>query len=470
MSYIKLFDHHIRLPYFYLGIMEFNIHIIAAYAAVRLWLPDTVINLKDPLDPFYSYALIYSAVMLSSTLALGVYTVRYREGFVAAAIRTIVSYCLLASTALGLLLTIFPSLNLGDGMLLICVATSFIFCMPARWVFYKVITNENLKRRVLVLGAGRKAKELWDIMEPDNRYSAFRIEGFLDSKGRNEAVTGLKMIEYHRDLLRCTEKFDIDEIVVALDERRRSEGGEFPLDELLDCKLRGVFVTDAAAFCERERGRIEPSLISPSWMVFSTGFKYSQVRDIVKRTFDISICIVLLLITLPLILLTALLVFLDDGRPVFFKQVRVGLDNKEFTLYKFRSMRKDAEKDGAQWAKANDSRVTRIGNFIRNTRLDELPQIYNVLRGDMSFVGPRPERPEFIVDLADQIEYYNERHRIKPGLMGWAQLKYPYGASVEDARNKLKYDLYYAKNHSLLLDLVIVLQTVEIVLLGKGVR
>ena len=470
MSYIKLFDHHIRLPYFWLGILEFNIHIVAVYIAARLWLPEMAINLKDISDPFYNYALIYSTIMLFSVLALNVYTVRYREGFVAAAIRTIVSYCLLASTTLSILFNIFPHLNLGDGMLAICVATSFMLGIPARWLFYQVITNETLKRRVLVLGAGRKARELWDILEPDSYYSAFQIIGFLDSKGRDEATTGLKMIEYRNNLLECTEKFDIDEIVVALDERRRSEGGEFPLDELLDCKLQGVFITDAAAFCERERGRIEPSLISPSWMVFSNGFKYSQARDVVKRIFDVSICIVLLLITLPFMLLTALLVFLDDGSPVFFKQVRVGLDNKKFTLYKFRSMRKDAEKDGAQWAKANDNRITKVGNFIRNTRLDELPQIYNILRGDMSFVGPRPERPEFIVDLADQIEYYNERHRIKPGLMGWAQLKYPYGASVEDARNKLKYDLYYAKNHSLLLDLVIVLQTVEIVLLGKGVR
>ena len=470
MSYIKLFNHHIRLPYFYLGALEFVTHIVAAYIAARLWLPEMTIDLKSISDPFYGYALIYSTAMVASTLALGVYTVRYREGFVAAAIRTVVSYCLLAATALTIIFAIFPSLDLGGVFLVICIVTSFLLGMPARWVFYQVITNESLRRRVLVLGAGNKAKQLWDILEPDNRYSAFRIEGFLDPQGRDESATGLKMVEYNQDLLQCAKQYDIDEIVVALDERRSSEGGAFPLDALLDCKLQGVFVSDAVAFCERERGKIEPSLISPSWMVFSTGFRYSQARDTVKRIFDVSICIILLLFCAPLMLLTALMVYLDDGDPVLFKQVRVGLNNKKFTLYKFRSMRKDAEKDGAQWAKANDSRVTKIGNFIRNTRLDELPQIYNVLRGDMSFVGPRPERPEFTVDLAEKIEYYNERHRIRPGLMGWAQLKYPYGASIEDARNKLKYDLYYAKNHSMLLDVLIVLQTFEIVLLGKGVR
>jgi sugar transferase (PEP-CTERM system associated) len=470
VSYIKLFDHHVRLPYFYLGILEFNIHIAAVYISAFLWLPDRTINLSDLSDPFYVYALIYSTVMLSSTLALDVYTVRYREGFIAAAIRTIVSYCLLASTILSIFFDIFPHLNLGSGLLAICVAMSFILGIPSRWVFYEVITSESLKRRVLVLGAGRNAKEMWSVLEPDRRYSAFQIVGFLDEKGRDEAATGLKMVKYDGSLLQCSKDLDIDEIVVALDERRRSEGGTFPLRDLLDCKLRGVFVTDAVAFCERERGKIELSLISPSWMVFSTGFKFSQARDIIKRTFDIFICIVLLFLTLPLMLMTALMVFLEDGSPVFFKQVRVGLNNKEFTLYKFRSMRKDAEKDGAQWAKANDNRVTKVGAFIRNTRLDELPQIYNILRGDMSFVGPRPERPEFTVDLAEKIDFYNERHRVKPGMMGWAQLKYPYGASIEDARNKLKYDLYYTKNHSLLLDMLIVLQTVEIVLLGKGVR
>ena len=206
-------------------------------------------------------------------------------------------------------------------------------------------------------------------------------------------------------------------------------------------------------------------------MVFGSGFKYSQARDLFKRIFDISVSLLLVAIAWPFMLLTAILVALESGFPVIYKQQRVGLNGKSFCIYKFRSMRKDAEKGGkAVWASANDSRITRIGAFIRNTRLDELPQIYNVLKGDMSFVGPRPERPEFVDELNQQLDYYRERHSVRPGLMGWAQLNYPYGASYEDAANKLKYDLYYVKNHSFMLDVLIVVQSVEVVLLGKGVR
>jgi len=225
------------------------------------------------------------------------------------------------------------------------------------------------------------------------------------------------------------------------------------------------------AFIERELLRIEVSLLRPSWALFSDGFVYSQLRDIVKKVFDLSVALLLLVFAWPFMLLTALAVYLESGGPVIYKQVRTGLHGKEFPIYKFRSMSQNAEKDGkAVWATKNDGRVTRVGAFIRNTRLDELPQLYNVLKGDMSFVGPRPERPQFVEELNEAIPFYDARHKVKPGLMGWAQLKYPYGASVDDARNKLKYDLYYVKNHSFFLDILIVIQTVEVVLLGKGVH
>ena len=268
-----------------------------------------------------------------------------------------------------------------------------------------------------------------------------------------------------------TREHNISEIVVAPDERRKSEGGNVPVDELLDCKLKGVRVTEPLAFIERELLRIEISLLRPSWALFSDGFVYSQLRDIVKKVFDISVALVLLFLAWPFMLLTAAAVYLESGGPVIYRQTRVGLNGKEFSICKFRSMTQNAEKDGkAVWAQKNDARVTKVGAFIRNTRLDELPQLYNVLKGEMSFVGPRPERPQFVEELKDQIPFYDARHRVKPGLMGWAQLKYPYGASVEDARNKLKYDLYYVKNHSFFLDILIVIQTVEVVLLGKGVH
>jgi sugar transferase (PEP-CTERM system associated) len=224
-------------------------------------------------------------------------------------------------------------------------------------------------------------------------------------------------------------------------------------------------------FYERELKKAKLDMVHPSWILFSDGFSASRSRDLTKRLLDLVLSLSLLAIMSPFIILTAIAVFLETGRPVLYSQQRIGLLGKEFRIYKFRSMRQDAEKDGkARWASANDNRITRVGGFIRNTRLDELPQIYNVIKGEMSFVGPRPERPEFVSELKEKISLYDTRHYVKPGLMGWAQLKYPYGASVEDAKGKLEYDLYYSKNHSLLMDILIMIQTVEVVLLGKGVR
>lgn len=470
MAYVRLFNHHVQIPYVLLSALECVALMVAVYLGIRLRLPDEVIDLTNWRDPFYLKAVLYAVVMLACTFALGVYHVRYREGFLAVAVRTVVSYCLLGAIALTVLFYVFPDTYLGRGVLTFAVVISFVFVMGIRWAFYQTVARDTLRRRILILGAGNKAKQIWELVEPASVHGGFRLVGALAYSPDPPKLDSQKVIQCSRSLVACAKEMDADEIVVALDERRRSEGGQFPLQELLDCKLSGIKVTDAITFCERETGRIEINLITPAWMVFSTGFRFSQIRDVSKRMFDITICLLLLIVALPLMLLTAILVFLDDGAPVLFRQTRTGLNGKSFTLYKFRSMRKDAEKNGAQWAQQNDSRITRVGNFIRNTRLDELPQIYNVLKGDMSFVGPRPERPEFVVKLEQDIDYYQERHRVKPGLMGWAQLKYPYGASVDDARNKLKYDLYYCKNHSLMLDIVIVLQTVEVILLGKGVR
>ena len=262
----------------------------------------------------------------------------------------------------------------------------------------------------------------------------------------------------------------ISEIVISPDERRHSTGDSFPLEQFLDCKIAGIPSSDALSFCERELGKIDIGLLHPSWMLFSDGFNYSKRRLIAKRMFDIALGSVFLAVLWPFMLLTAIAVRLDSPGPILYHQTRIGLNGKHFRIYKFRSMRQDAEKNGAVWAQKNDSRITRVGAFIRNTRLDELPQLYNVLAGQMSFVGPRPERPEFVSELAQQSPFYDMRHKVKPGLMGWAQLKYPYGASVEDAKNKLQYDLYYTKNHSFLMDMLIMIQTVEIILLGKGVH
>jgi sugar transferase (PEP-CTERM system associated) len=259
----------------------------------------------------------------------------------------------------------------------------------------------------------------------------------------------------------------VDEIVVGVDDRR----GNLPMDDLLDCRQAGVTVTDLTTFVERESGRVQLNLLDPSWLVFSGGFDYSTPRRLSKRLFDLVAATVLLLIAWPVMLVVALLVWLEDGSPILYRQTRVGENGRHFELIKFRSMRVDAEKDGvARWATKDDDRSTRIGKFMRLTRLDELPQLFAVLSGNMSFVGPRPERPHFVDMLSEEIRYYGVRHCVKPGLTGWAQLRYPYGASVRDAEEKLKFDLFYVKNHGLVFDLMIMLQTVEVVLFGRGAR
>jgi sugar transferase (PEP-CTERM system associated) len=269
-------------------------------------------------------------------------------------------------------------------------------------------------------------------------------------------------------ILSVAKKYKIDEIIVGVRERR---GGGLPADQLLECKLAGIEVVDLPSFYERETGQIQVESLNPSWMIFSDGFKRSPFKDLTKRTFDVAASGGLLLLTLPVMLVTTLLIWLESGGPIFYRQERVGELGRIFRVLKFRSMRQDAERDGVpQWAKKQDDRVTRVGRAIRLLRIDELPQVFNVFKGDMSFVGPRPERPYFVDDLTKKISYYPSRHTVKPGITGWAQIRYPYGATVEDALQKLQYDLYYVKNHTLFLDLIILFQTAQVILFGKGAR
>lgn len=269
------------------------------------------------------------------------------------------------------------------------------------------------------------------------------------------------------DLGRFVENLGVSEVVLALEERRNA----LPLKDLLRVKTMGVHVNDFSSFMERETGRVDLDSLNPSWLIFSDGFSSGRmVSSAAKRLFDIAASGLLLLLTLPVIALFALLVKLDSKGPAFFRQTRVGLYGQTFDLIKLRSMTADAEKDGAKWAERNDPRVTRVGKFIRKVRIDELPQVWTVLKGQMSFVGPRPEVPRFVSDLEQELPYYAERHMVKPGITGWAQINYPYGASIEDARHKLEYDLYYAKNYTPFLDLLILLQTLRVVLWPEGAR
>ena len=273
----------------------------------------------------------------------------------------------------------------------------------------------------------------------------------------------------HIGLLEDTVKrLRVNEIIVAV---RQQRGGVLPLRSLLECRLNGVRVTDLARFFERVHGQVPIESLKASWLIYGNGFRQTWMRSVVKRAFDLVVAMTLLVLTLPITAITALLIAIESGAPVIYRQDRIGHHGKTFTLLKFRSMRKDAEKDGqAEWAQTDDARVTALGRFLRHSRIDELPQLINVLKGDMSFVGPRPERPVFVKLLTEQIPFYAVRHSVKPGITGWAQVRYSYGATVEQSMRKLEYDLYYVKNHTVFLDLLILLETVRVVLLGEGAR
>jgi sugar transferase (PEP-CTERM system associated) len=317
-----------------------------------------------------------------------------------------------------------------------------------------------------VYGAGKRASRLLELRRRSDQ-RGFRIIAFMPAPGDSELIRDPRVIEPKYPLIDFVKAEQIDEIVVAMDDRRTG----FPLRDLLDCRFQGVRVLDLLTFLERETGKVKVDLMNPSWLIFADQFAGSPRGHVASRILDIVVAGSMAIVTLPIMALVAAAIAIEDGWPVLYRQRRVGLMGNEFTLYKFRSMYTNAEADGkARWAAAKDSRVTRVGAVIRKLRLDELPQVFNVLRGEMSLVGPRPERPEFVARLAQVIPYYHERHCVKPGITGWAQLCYPYGSSDEDAMEKLQFDLYYVKHRSLVFDLMVVIQTAEVVLWGKGAR
>jgi sugar transferase (PEP-CTERM system associated) len=361
-----------------------------------------------------------------------------------------------------------PDILIARSVLVYAVMFAFLGLMTTRLLFYRLANLEQMKRRVMVIGSGAKAQQLTTINE-SFIHKGFTLVGFIAYPDEQpQLVDKSLIIDSTKNLNAIAEEFNIDEIVIALDDKRKG----MPLDDLLDCKMSGTTIMDMLGFHEREQGIISLDNVYPSWLVFSDGFAQGGLRELQKRFFDIIASLLLLLVAWPFMLLTMLAIFLEDGfkSPVLYRQTRVGENNINFNVLKFRSMKIDAEKNGAQWAKQKDNRITKVGKLIRKCRIDELPQIFNVLKGEMSFVGPRPERPEFVEGFEKRIPYYRERHRVKPGITGWAQLCYPYGASEYDTIQKLQYDLYYVKNYSLFLDLSIMLNTVEVILWGKGAR
>lgn len=411
-------------------------------------------------------AIVFAVILVTGMAAMGLYQAQMREGLIGFLLRLVASF-LLSLVGLSLIFYAFPEMFLGRGILALAFTLSFFGISLVRKLTVS-IDPDIFRKKIVVLGAGKKANTITQLRRKADQVG-FNLIGFLHVRGEDNIVGTEKIINMDGSLHDFCVSHEIDEIILAIDDRRKG----FPMHELLDCKMGGIDIVDVQSFFERETGKVRIDLLNPSWLVFSDGFRRSTLRDYSKRSFDIIASIMLLFLTWPFMLLTIAAIMLESGvrAPLLFRQVRVGEGGKPYQVLKFRSMKVDAEINGrAIWATKNDSRITRVGGFIRKVRIDELPQIFNVLRGDMSFVGPRPERPEFVVDLSDRIPYYEERHHMKPGITGWAQLCYPYGSSEKDALEKLQYDLYYVKNYSLFLDFLILLRTVEVVLFGKGAR
>jgi sugar transferase (PEP-CTERM system associated) len=465
---VRLFGQYVHVSIVVLAAVEAVIFFLALMLAYRArfgtWTPVAPVSFKSELWPC---ALVFGVDNVVSVLAFGLYSSRQRSrtsGVFGRLIAAIVA----ASIVTAAVFYIVPDLWLGRGVLGLACLFSLIGAGFSRGVFVHVMDDTLFKRRVLVYGVGQRTTAISDLRRRSDR-RGFEIVGFVQPDEESVSVDPSKILDASKGILQLCNWLDVHEIVVAMEDRRRG----FPILGLLECRLAGVEVTELLTFLERETGRVRIDVMNPSWMIFGDGFRRDPVRLFSSRMLDLVASGLLLILSLPVMLVTILAIKIEDGlrAPVFYGQTRVGLAGRPFNVLKFRSMRTDAERNGqAQWAQKSDPRVTRVGAIIRKLRIDELPQILNVLTGHMSFVGPRPERPQFVAELAQKIPYYVQRHCVKPGITGWAQLCYPYGSSEEDALEKLQYDLYYIKNNSLLFDLAILVQTAEVVFVGKGAR
>ncbi|MCU7933085.1 MAG: TIGR03013 family PEP-CTERM/XrtA system glycosyltransferase [Candidatus Thiodiazotropha sp. (ex Codakia rugifera)] len=465
---IKLFGIYISKAVVLLGVVEILIFFSSMIGAIYLHheLDGSAITVDD--ETLDNLPVIFSIIMFSSFTALGLYqkgSMASSSGFL---VRLILAF-LVGGVAMALLFFVLPLFPVDQrSVLTYGLSLSLLGVLIARTVFVRVTSDKILRRRVLVLGVGINADRIEESVNAKDTVGIV-VVGYVNLGDRIELIDEERQIVKDQTLLEISNRLAVDEIVVAVDDRRK----KLPNHELLECKIKGIQILDLLTFFEKELSIINIDLLYPSWMLYTDGYRQRPLNRAIKKGFDMSVGIVISIVAAPLMVLVTLASLIEStGRdPILYSQVRVGKNGKLFKVYKFRSMRTDAEADGvARWATKNDARVTKLGSFLRKTRLDELPQIYNILNGDMSLVGPRPERPEFVLQLSNDIPYYLQRHWVKPGLTGWAQMLYPYGASEEDAKRKLEYDLYYVKNASTMLDFIILLQTIEVVLLGKGAQ
>ena len=459
---IKVFSHWIHWKSIVQVILDITFPVFCVLLVVFWVAPGNA----EHLETVVLYAFVFAIVMAVLNAWLGLYHRAHRQTVAQSRARAVLSLYL----SIPLAYSVFSLLSIAevDHKLLLLSGLAALFGTLAHRVYsMQSRTGSMMVHRVLIFGAGPEAKSVGKVLkrsDPD-----IQIVGFYPGPSEAEICVPDNMVLPRAQSLSDTaHALSVDEIIIAVHERR---GGILPLRELLDCKLSGVNVLDLASYFERALGQIRLDSLRVGWLIFGDGFRQGWGRTVVKRFFDVIAAAILLVLALPVMLLTGLLIFLEDGLPIFYRQERVGLNGRLFNVIKFRSMRKDAESDGKpRWASQNDDRTTRIGRIIRKLRIDELPQLYSVLNGDMSLVGPRPERPYFVDQLTRDIPFYAVRHSVKPGVTGWAQVSYHYGASVDDSIQKLQYDLYYVKNHTLFLDIVILFETVGVVLTAKGAQ
>lgn len=462
MIMIKVFNHYIHRKTLFQVIFDLCLVMAAVMAAVLI----QVSVLTDAATIGMTRAFLLGAGMLIINASLGFYQRVHQRSVGQSRARAMLSLfltLLLAYVIFGL-----PRLRLDNKIILVISVVTSVMAVLILRVYTAHSSKRTLSRqRLLVFGTGAHAKSVSHALNQSD--PTVTLVGCY--AGPNETqieVSGWGVLSPHKSLTDIVEEERVDQIVVAIAERR---GGSMPLRELLDCKLQGVHVVDIATYFEESLGQIRLDAVSAGWLIFGDGFEQGWVRSVVKRLFDIVFAAALIFLTLPIMLATAILIRMESSGPIIYRQERVGLRGRLFNVIKFRSMCADAEKDGQpRWAAAGDSRVTRVGRVIRKLRIDELPQLFTVLFGQMSLVGPRPERAYFVDKLTQEIPYYAVRQNVKPGVTGWAQVRYHYGATMNDAAEKLQYDLYYVKNHTLFLDLVVLFETVGVVLTGRGAQ
>ena len=456
---------YVKLPIVLLALIEGSLLVFTAYLAASLYFGGRA-TAATPSGHLLPAALLFAFFGLMSLFAVGLYSTRQRSTTAGILVRIVAA----DTTAVGLSALVYyflPGIAVDRGVLALMAGIAAVALVAVRLVFERVVEESLFKRRVLVYGAGKRAASLLELRRRSDQ-RGFQIVAFIAAEGDQVTAEAERLTARPADLFRWAVENQIDEVVVAMDDRRRA----FPMHEFLECRLAGIDMLELPSFLERETGKVRLDVLSPSWIIFGGGFRASTFQRALERGFDVIASLGLLVTAVPFMLLTVLAIWIEDGlrAPLLYRQRRVGRHGEIFDVLKFRSMTVDAEQGEAIWAVKDDPRVTKVGRVIRKTRTDELPQLFNVLRGEMSFVGPRPERPEFVERLEQKIPYYRERHTVKPGITGWAQLCYPYGSTEKDALEKLQYDLYYVKNRSLIFDLAILVQTVEVVLWGKGAR